>query len=209
MTDDFIEELAVRMKTELPGLKAQYKMSPIGRSPEVLFKQSGKASILILLYLHKEELWTVLMKRTVYPGHHSGQISFPGGKSEKKDTSPANTALREAREETGIDPEKIRILGTLTPLHIPVSNIEVLPVVGYTGAKPEFRLSRSEVEYLIHIPVRELIKGKIITERTIMINGESVRVPGYLVREEYVWGATAMILAEFIEIATLAWQANQ
>jgi 8-oxo-dGTP pyrophosphatase MutT (NUDIX family) len=204
MTGKFIENLETILKEDLPGQKAHYKMAPLRKVPDLPLSETGKASVLILLYSRRDELWTLFIKRTIYRGHHSGQVSFPGGKKEKHDTSPEHTALREANEETGVDPSKIRILGTLTPLHIPVSNIEVLPVVGYTDNEPEFRISEIEVEYLIEVPLNELM-NKMTTEKKLVINSEIIKVPGYLVQNEYIWGATAMILSEFIEIVSQAY----
>ena len=204
MTGKFINSLETILEKELPGQKAQEKMAPLIKIPDLPFTETGKASVLILLYPRMGELWTLFIKRTIYRGHHSGQVSFPGGKREINDRSPEHTALREANEETGVDPSKIRILGNLTPLHIPVSNIEVLPVVGYTDREPGFRISEYEVEYLIKVPLNELM-NKMTTEKDLLINSEVIKVPGYLVQDEYIWGATAMILSEFIEIATLAY----
>jgi 8-oxo-dGTP pyrophosphatase MutT (NUDIX family) len=204
MKGKFIENLEAILKTDLPGQKAHYKMAPLRTVPDKPDSVTGKASVLVLLYARNGELWTLFIKRTIYRGHHSGQVSFPGGKKEKKDKSPAHTALREANEETGVDPSTIKILGTLTPLHIPVSNIEVLPVVGYTDNEPDFRISETEVEYLIEVPLSELM-NKMITEKKLVVNSEILKVPGYLVQDEYIWGATAMILSEFIETVTLAY----
>ncbi|MFO7922634.1 MAG: CoA pyrophosphatase [Bacteroidales bacterium] len=180
---------------------SQYKMAPFTHNEYAASMDTGTAGVLVLLFPRKGDLFTLLIKRTEYPGPHSGQISLPGGKSDKTDKSQIETALREAREETGIEPENITVLGTLTPLYIPVSNLEVLPVVGYTELQPEFRINKSEVEYLIHVPLQHLIRKNTATEKPLKVRGKSIHAPGYLVENEYVWGATAMILSEFIEIA--------
>jgi 8-oxo-dGTP pyrophosphatase MutT (NUDIX family) len=204
MTVKFIENLEAILKEDLPGQKAQEKMAPLRKANDLPVSETGKASVLILLYTRKGELCTLFIKRTVYRGHHSGQVSFPGGKRETSDKSPVHTALRESSEETGVDPSTIKILGTLTPLHIPVSNIEVLPVVGYAENQPVFSISEYEVEYLIEVPLNELM-NKMTTEKKLVINSEIIKVPGYMVQDEYIWGATAMILSEFLEIASMAY----
>lgn len=163
---------------------------------------TGKAGVLILIFPRKGELSTLLIKRTEYPGPHSGQISLPGGKTEETDKSQIITAIRETGEETGIDTRKITVLGTLTPLYIPVSNLEVLPVVGYTDSQPEFRIDSKEVEYLIHIPLQHLGENKLKKEKKLEINGSTIIAPGYEINNEFVWGATAMILSEFIDVAS-------
>ncbi len=202
MTSHIISELCQRLKEKLPGEKAQFIMAPDTNIPANISGEPGKAGVLILLFPHKGELSTLLIKRTEYPGPHGGQISLPGGKIEKGDESQINTALREAHEETGIDTRNVEILGTLTPLYIPVSNIEVLPVVGYTDKKPDFRIDDKEVDYLILVPLRQLLTGnKIKVIKALKVRDRIIQAPGYLIENEYIWGATAMILSEFIEIA--------
>jgi 8-oxo-dGTP pyrophosphatase MutT (NUDIX family) len=209
MTTQIISELCRRLKEKLPGEKAQFIMAPAASIPANISGKPGKAGVLILLFPHKGELSTLLIKRTEYPGPHGGQISLPGGKTEKGDDSQINTALREAREETGIDTRNLEILGTLTPLYIPVSNIEVLPVVGYTEIKPDFRIDSKEVEYLILVPLKQLLTGnKKKVMKSLKVRDQTIQAPGYLIENEYIWGATAMILSEFIEIATPAAQSN-
>jgi 8-oxo-dGTP pyrophosphatase MutT (NUDIX family) len=209
MTGTFIQNLEAGLKEELPGQGVQDKMAPLGRIVDIPPLDTGKASVLILLFVNRGELCTLLIKRSEYPGHHSGQISFPGGKSDVTDHSPVHTALREAREETGLDTDDIRIIGTLTPLHIPVSNLDVLPVIGYKESKPQFSICVREVEYLIYIPLKQLITNNIVTTREITVNGEKISAPGYLINNEYVWGATAMIMSEFIEVASRAYMVSQ
>ena len=202
MTGNFIKNLEKRLKQKLPGRISQNRMAALrvpGLKPA---PDPGKAAVLILIFPRKGELSTVLIKRTEYPGPHSGQISFPGGKAEKTDSSQISTALREAAEETGIDSSQISVLGTLTPLYIPVSNLEVLPVVAYTAGEPDFIIDRKEVEYLIHVPVMSLTGNILKTEKKLCINGITIEAPGYAVKDEFIWGATAMILSEFTEIVS-------
>lgn len=201
VTGNFVKHLEIRLQQELPGKTAQDKMAPLRTIDSQPLADRLKAGVLILIYTEEKELRTLFIKRTEYEGPHSGQVSFPGGKSETGDKSQIDTALREAFEETGTEPDTLIILGTLTPLYISVSNTEVLPVIAYAGSLPEFRISRKEVEYLIHIPVRDLIENTPVTEKKLVINGYVIRAPGYLIGDEFVWGATAMMLAEFIEVA--------
>ncbi len=202
MTSNFIKDLKSNLKKELPGRKSQNKMAPARPIDIKPSEDVGKAGVLILIFPRKGELSTLFIKRTEYPGPHSGQISLPGGKTEKTDKSQVNTAIRETGEETGIDTCQITVLGTLTPLYIPVSNLEVLPVVGYTDRQPEFKIDSKEVEYLIQIPLKHLTGNNLKTEKLLKINGITILTPGYKIKNEFVWGATAMILSEFIEVAT-------
>lgn len=158
------------------------------------------AAVMILLYARAGSWHTVLMRRPEYVGAHSNQISLPGGKFESGDAGLRATALREIREETGIDDGLIRILGNLSPLHIPVSGIEVLPVIGYYPSEPDFQPDPSEVAYLIEAPLAALLDPGNTREKFRSILCKLVRVPYFQIGEEHVWGATAMILSEFLEI---------
>jgi 8-oxo-dGTP pyrophosphatase MutT (NUDIX family) len=209
MPEKLICRLKKRLKEELPGEEARIEMEPLRIPGHKPLPGAGKAGVLILLFPRKGELFTLLIKRTEYHGPHSGQISFPGGKSERSDQSQIETALREAIEETGIEPGKTEILGTLTPLYIPVSHLEVLPVVAYTGEQPEFTIDPKEVEYLIYLKISDLTKDDLKTTRNLTVNGITIEAPGYKAGSEFIWGATAMILAEFSELISGSDQTTQ
>jgi 8-oxo-dGTP pyrophosphatase MutT (NUDIX family) len=197
--EEFLEELGSLLGSELPGEKAQYQMAP-GLRIDPGQARYQNAAVLILLYSKEESVFTVLMKRPEYPGAHSGQVSFPGGKHEEGDADLRNTAVREAGEELGIDPERVRVLGELSPLKIPVSGMEVLPVVAHYPAAPDFSPDPAEVDYLIETPLTDLMNPDTRQERIKTILCKLVRVPYYNINGNQVWGATAMILSEFLEI---------
>ncbi|MFO7827583.1 MAG: CoA pyrophosphatase [Bacteroidales bacterium] len=200
MYADFFERLKDKFKQKLPGEIAQAKMAPKVREH---FKTSAKrrnAGVLILLYPKNDALHVVFIKRTEYDGAHSGQISLPGGKFEQGDQTLENTALRESNEEIGIDPEKTKILGKLTPLHIPVSNFYVLPFVGFYDTTPEFKPDPTEVEKIIELKLSELIDPENCTLQEFHYGDLAFTAPIYKSKELVIWGATAMILSEFIEV---------
>jgi 8-oxo-dGTP pyrophosphatase MutT (NUDIX family) len=200
MTGKLISEISNRLRDKLPGEKAHVIMAPAVSLPPKIAGTPGRAAVLILLFPHMGKLSVLLIKRAEYPGPHSGQISLPGGKSEKGE-SAADTSLRESGEETGITTGNVEILGMLTPLYIPVSHIEVQPVVGYTGKTPDFDINTGEVDYIIIVPVEKLLAGKATKiYKTLKVRDQTIKAPGYLVENEYIWGATAMILSEFTEI---------
>jgi 8-oxo-dGTP pyrophosphatase MutT (NUDIX family) len=200
MTENLTSEICQRLRDKLPGEKAHVIMAPAGNLPPKLAGTPGRAAVMILLFPHMGKLSVLLIKRAEYPGPHSGQISLPGGKSEKGE-SAVNTSLRESGEETGIITTSVEILGMLTPLYIPVSNIEVQPVVGYTGKTPDFDINAGEVDYIIIVPVEKLLAGNAERKyKTLVVRDQIIKAPGYLIGNEYIWGATAMILSEFIEI---------
>jgi 8-oxo-dGTP pyrophosphatase MutT (NUDIX family) len=143
----------------------------------------------------------VFIKRNEYEGPHSGQVSFPGGAYEPGDSSILGTALRETREELGMS-EKIEIIGTLTQLHIPVSNFLVYPVVGWTHSRPAFEPDPTEVQYLIESPVGTLLDPSSRDSETIFRHGKEIVTPFYKTGNEKIWGATAMILSEFLQLAS-------
>jgi 8-oxo-dGTP pyrophosphatase MutT (NUDIX family) len=159
------------------------------------------ASVLILIYPENNEPWTVFIKRNEYPGAHSGQISLPGGKKEPNDMNLEHTAIREASEELGIREESIRIIRRLSPLTISVSGFEVHPFVGTIDVKPEWKPDKNEVTYLIETPLKNLLSAKAIKHEMWQLRGEMLKVPFFGVKKEKIWGATAMIFSEFIEIA--------
>lgn len=202
MFSAFIAELISAVSLDLPGEKAQLKMSPSQRDTNP-FKQPGlprEAAVLLLLFPLNNEPNIVFTKRHNYKGPHGGQISLPGGKKEKEDSSLEFAALRETMEETGIDMESIEIIGKLSPLHIPVSSFTVHPFLGYLHEIPVFQPDPFEVEELITIPLQKLFDDAIKDKETLHINDHIVTAPFYNVSGHHLWGATAMIISEFEEI---------
>lgn len=198
-----IGEIKHNLKLTLPGLQAQLWMAPSFRGNLIESNHnsnSRKSAVLISLFPENGKLNTLLIKRTTYDGVHSGQVSFPGGKFDKVDESLIQTALREAYEEVGINPSNVEVLGTLTPLFIPVSNMEVLPVIGLLNTKPELHLNSHEVEFTITVPICHLKNPANHLVKDIIVKGYSIEAPYIKVDCEDVWGATAMIISEFIEL---------
>jgi len=201
--EKIIQELKIRLRNPLPGLSAQLRMSPSFRGDLIKNydeSQYRQSAVLISLYPENDKLNTILIKRATYDGVHSGQVGFPGGKYEETDGSLIQTALREANEEVGIIPESVEILGKLTPLHIPVSNMMVLPVVGLLYEKPELHLNLQEVEFTLAVPICHLKNPANHFQKTIGVRDRTITAPYIKVDCEDVWGATAMIIAEFIEL---------
>jgi 8-oxo-dGTP pyrophosphatase MutT (NUDIX family) len=203
-----MERFADNLKNEilkgLPGTEVQWQMASSDRMvrhfPRTPGKDARAASVLILIYPYKESLHTVFMQRPDYDGVHGGQISFPGGKQEPSDENAISTAVREATEETGINPEEITILGTLTPLFIPVSNILVTPAVAWTDKKPDFRHQTEEVVFLFDADIRRFYDASIIKTRPVNVGSETIDVKYYDYDGLMIWGATAMIFHELLVI---------
>jgi 8-oxo-dGTP pyrophosphatase MutT (NUDIX family) len=191
------------LRQPLPGLAAQIAMAPPER-PTALPPNSTpprEAGVLLLLYSKDDDaLYFVLTRRTERLGSHSGQISFPGGRHEIGDVDFAATALREAHEELGIDAAGVEILGELTDLYIPPSHFVVHPVVAYAARAPTFYPHAGEVAEVIEAPLTVLFDPAIkaaAPRALVSQGGREVMTPFYRIAGHQVWGATAMILAEF------------
>ncbi|MGW8316895.1 MAG: NUDIX hydrolase [Bacteroidales bacterium] len=189
------------LTSSLPGEEAQELMAPTFRGAFQQVAEPVRAAVMVLIYPQQGKLFTIFIKRNEYDGPHSGQVSFPGGATEKGDNTMEATALRETREELGIT-EEINILGTLTPLHIPVSNFLVVPVVGWCRTRPSFHPDPAEVQYLIETPIRSLLEPGNIAREKIRRHGKIIDTPFYRAGEEKIWGATAMMLSEFLQLAS-------
>ncbi len=191
------------LQGDLPGLEAHRKLLPPGRRLKLFDQEllSVKLScVLLLLYPEGEQLFICLMKRPSTMRHHPGQISFPGGKVEKEDVSAEMTALREAREEVGIDPSSIEILGKMSDLYVEVSRFSIKPFLAWSDKKPDFKINSEEVEELILLPISDFVIEETISKTELQTLTGSLRVNYYPYNGQIIWGATAMILSELIEI---------
>jgi 8-oxo-dGTP pyrophosphatase MutT (NUDIX family) len=189
----------------LPGVDAHDLLMPFKRPTPKQALSSGKTpkvgAVLMLVYPQNARLHTVLMERPSYPGVHSGQISFPGGKVEADDADHTATALRETWEEVGVAPETVEVVGKWTSLYIPPSNFIMHPFLGWTAHKPDWQLDPREVASVIETPLTQLIAPETLQERTIPsgVGNTNIRVKGFALGEHFVWGATAMVIMEFRE----------
>ncbi len=185
---------------QLPGIEAQNRMTPIKRrSPDLYIKNyPQKGAVLVLLYPQNDVIQTVTMLRSDYDGAHSGQVSFPGGKYEEGDENFEKTALREAKEELGIDIDRIEILGAMTELYIPISNFIVYPFLGIMDKAPDFNPDPVEVQKVIEIGLHKLLDEAYVKRKPIMISliGKEIEAPYFDLQGQTIWGATAMILSE-------------
>jgi 8-oxo-dGTP pyrophosphatase MutT (NUDIX family) len=150
-----------------------------------------------LLYPLRDEPHVLLTLRDVGLQHHGGQVSLPGGSAEPGE-SHVHAALREAREEVGVDPALVRVLGPLSPLHVPVSRFVIHPWVGCAETRPPFEPDPREVSRLIEVPLAELRDARHQRIERRSDDGQPREIPYFAVAGERVWGATAMIVAELL-----------
>jgi 8-oxo-dGTP pyrophosphatase MutT (NUDIX family) len=207
-TDTFIDELRERLARPLPGVEAQFKMAFARRAEELRNNPAPPpdarvACVLNLLHRHEGHWRTVLIQRTENPrDRHSGQVSFPGGRYEENDGELVNVALREAHEEVGVSPLEVEVLGRLTELYIPVSNFVVHPFVGVLLGPPDFKPQTGEVESILTPPLTAFAQpeSRKMTDLRVAQGITLKGVPYFDVEGRVVWGATAMILSEFLEV---------
>jgi len=209
MLDDFKYELRKFLNKPLPGINAQKLMAPStsdhGRFNLEEKKNARLGAVLILLFPKDNQVYFPLILRPEYDGIHAGQISLPGGKKEDSDSDLIETALRETREEIGIDTADVEILGSLTDLYITVSNFKVRPVVGISNSTPSCVPDKSEVEQIIETDINNILDDSLIKEKEIVVERNMpdfnfkhrLNAPYFDIDGHVVWGATAMILSEF------------
>lgn len=202
-----IQTVRVAMQLPLPGRAAQLTMAvrprPGDRS-DLPKPCPREGAVLVLLYEQHGNLFLPLTQRTETVELHKGQISLPGGAREPADKTLIDTALRETNEELGIPREAIELLGALTPLYIPVSSFCVYPYVGYAKEAFALQLDPKEVQQVIEVPLGLLLDVSIRQIETHFRDNQKFEVPVYRIASHKVWGATAMILAEFLTLLRLA-----
>jgi 8-oxo-dGTP pyrophosphatase MutT (NUDIX family) len=202
-----IEQLKQRLQQPLPGVTSHLKMAPANRVQEFnnlsnIIPLAKNSAVLILLFPENGKLKTVFIQRSVYDGVHSGQISFPGGKVETTDKDFEATALRETFEEIGVQPEAIEIIGQLTDFYISPSNFLVKVFVGYTLQKPAFIPDKKEVQSILEVDIDDFYDSNNIAEKEFYSTSRKTAIfaPCYLVNGMEIWGATAMMLSELLDV---------
>ena len=196
------EALRRRLSGPLPGLDAQLRMAPrpLLRPDPLLESGLRPAAALLLIYPHADAWHVPLTVRGSTLRHHTGQVSLPGGRLDYPGESVEAAALREAYEEIGVRADDVEILGRLTSIPVIVSGHLLQPVLGVATHRPAFTIAEHEVERLIELPVSRLLEPDAVAweerVRTIPPHGV-MNVPYFEVDGARVWGATAMILAEF------------
>ena len=176
---------------DLAGNLARQLEPPAGVIPR-------QAAVLLLLYPDAGDLRLPLTVRSDRLPNHRGEVSLPGGAIDPDDDGPISAALREAHEELGVPPAAVTVWGTLSPLYISPSNFRITPVVGMIDPAPVLRPNDAEVSTVITVTVRELLDPALVIEEQWTLRGAEVRVPFFAIAGHKVWGATAIVLSEFV-----------
>ena len=155
------------------------------------------AAVLVPLYLINGELHAVLTRRRADLRRHAGEISFPGGREDASDSDLIHTALREAQEEIGLDPEAVTVAGALSPIPTIATRYAIYPFVGLIEPGHDWRPSATEVERVLEMSLTDLRVG--YGRRRLLRRGVPFRTDTFVVSDELVWGATARILSDLLE----------
>lgn len=201
--EPLVTRLSTRLQQSLPGHEAHLTMAPRYPARRQALSVDGRdcreAGVLILLHSRNHTPEVVLTVRHEELPNHAGQVSFPGGQRERGEPL-STTALREAKEEVGLDPDSVHLLGALTPLYVPPSNFCVHPFVGVVSHDPSLSPTDREVDEVVHVSLSHLLTPATRMVKPWPLHGSEIDVPYYEVDGHFVWGATAMILAEFLEL---------
>lgn len=204
--DFFIKKIKEALTPPLPGSVAHDLLAPEHRKSLLLqnndLTKAQLSSVLVLFFPDSNNRPSIVFtKRVEYKGVHSGQISFPGGKAERHDQDYFDTAYRETEEEIGIERSNIQTLGVLSELYVPPSNFIIFPVVGAAFESPAFVRDPKEVAEIIQVPFEFFFNnGAVSVHQVTTSNSLSFNVPGYMINNNLIWGATAMILSELIHV---------
>jgi 8-oxo-dGTP pyrophosphatase MutT (NUDIX family)/ribosomal protein S18 acetylase RimI-like enzyme len=203
MRFELVRERATAIPRNLP--QAPAILTPVRLdSPETFVTmdpghRGRPAAVLVLLFPDDEGQARVLLTARAPHGiGHAGEISFPGGSAEAKDADPVATAIRESREEVGLDPDAcgLRVTGGLEVFALTVSGFRITPVVALADRRPECRPSPSEVARIIEAPVEAFLPDAPVQLEERVIRKRLIRYGAYPVEGERVWGATARMLGQ-------------
>ena len=160
------------------------------------------AAVLLPIYYKEGEYYILFTKRTESVKDHKGQISFPGGAYEEQDGTLFQTALRESAEEIGLPSETVELLGELDDLRTIGTSYIISPFVAAISWPYPLKVYQAEVEEIIEAPISALLDKGCLRQGTDILNGRVVTAYFYHYQGKIIWGATARILNQFLDIWT-------
>lgn len=200
----FYQFLKQRLEASLPGSAAQQKMSPAPVDPNFKFpeqpnKNIHPSGVLVPLYPdQKQNLHVILTLRTTSI-RHAGQISFPGGRQEVNETL-CETAIRESEEEIGLNRQDLTIAGRMTPLYLHRTENQITPYVGFLPCKPRMTRNPNEVEEILTVSLDHLNSEENLVRERWDLREQQLEVPYWDIHKVPLWGATAMMMSELLEL---------
>jgi 8-oxo-dGTP pyrophosphatase MutT (NUDIX family) len=202
-TTAMMELLRTALAGELPGRSAQRWMAhrlAYGRHHGPIPAGARKAAVLLALQRSGTGWSLPAILRSETMKTHAGQVSLPGGLMEADETV-AQTALREFEEELGgAAADRLQVVGQLSPVYVFVSDFEVTPVVAVCDGALEFAPNPQEVAAVVDLPLDRLTDPNVRGEHLIERRGLSFTVPHFAIAGQRIWGATSLILAEFVAV---------
>lgn len=200
-------EIRKKLSEPLPGLVSHLKLAPIERIPELknynyVKPNAKKSAVMILLFEEENRQKAILIRRSMYVGIHADQVAFPGGRYEEFDLNLEATALREVNEEIGIEPSSIELLGRLSDIFVSKSNFIISTFVGFLKNKPVYKKDEREVADIYELDLESFFDENIIFEKNFVVPSaqDSVQAMYYKIGDVDIWGASAMIMSEFIDV---------
>lgn len=203
--NNFLQSVPRLISESLKASDSHLKMAPIER---VKYYQNydysihnPKASAVVTLFYPKNDATKLLLiVRSTYPGVHSSQIAFPGGKKDQEDQNLEQTALRELYEEVGVSKDQVQLVKQWSELYIPPSNFLVTPFLGIVTELPQWSIQKEEVAEIIELDLDILLSEEIVQHVSMTTSyATNLDVPAFMIDGHVVWGATAMILSEVKE----------
>lgn len=202
--DKFIRFIQDRTNQELPGRGAHLRMapSPLDGVRNYRLSPEGEAyssSVMVLLFPDENRDLNIVFTHRTESIVHGGQISFPGGQNDPGET-PEETALRETEEEIGIRQDHVHVAGTLSSLYLHRSNNLITPVIGFHECKPELNINPVEVQEAFTVPLNTFLEDDKLVKEPWTLNEKTYEVPYWDIHKVPLWGATAMILNELLDL---------
>jgi 8-oxo-dGTP pyrophosphatase MutT (NUDIX family) len=180
------------LKDRIIEALAAHKRIPISPGPV-------PSAVLVPIFLRDDEYHILFTKRAENLNHHRGEISFPGGVRQREDADLLQTALRETREEVGVLPENVEILGVLDDFYS-IHDYLITPFVGMLSEGCEYILNPHEIDRVIEVPLRHLLKPEVFRVEDWSWKGRTHPVCFYTYRGDEIWGVTGAILKQFLDL---------